>query len=499
MRAGRPVIAAVVNSVWSAGVGLAVVPVYLRYLGVESYGLIGIFASAQVLLQLLDFGLATTTNREVARHLEAGTLAQLAGFLKTVATVFWCTGVLLALLFAASSSWIANSWLHAKDYSAGELSLIVTLQGLMLAARWPVIFYQSVLLGAHRIAEVSVINIIMTTFSSVGAVLTLVLVSPTLQAFFLWQASAALIYALTVRLVTRRLLPKTSVERFEGKEILRIWRIAAGVSGIAITGVLFTQADKIILSYSLSLSSFGLYALATVAAGGLSLLLTPVFSVIFPRLSALVLRTEEELTAFYRRSTRLLCICLFPIVALGVFFAQDILLLWTHNTRLSDQVAPVLRLLLPAAALNGIMLFPYALQLAIGKSRVLVFLNLGAVAVVTLLAMSWASMDGVVGGASAVLVSSIGYLVVGSTLIHRTAIRHHAVRWLFIDVLCPFLATTVCLGIAFQLVARWATGATALLCGIALSVAFSSISLFVARPSGQSAVSKEGRWPAASA
>ena len=42
------------------------VPIYLRYIGPEAYGLIGVFASLQVVLSLLDSGLSTTLNKEIA-------------------------------------------------------------------------------------------------------------------------------------------------------------------------------------------------------------------------------------------------------------------------------------------------------------------------------------------------------------------------------------------------------------------------------------------------
>ena len=41
MTLSRNLLAGLINSVWSAFIGLAVIPFYLKYLGVEAYGLIG--------------------------------------------------------------------------------------------------------------------------------------------------------------------------------------------------------------------------------------------------------------------------------------------------------------------------------------------------------------------------------------------------------------------------------------------------------------------------
>ena len=63
----RNLIANYLGQGWSAAMGLAFIPLYIRYLGMESYGLIGIFAVMQAWLAMLDMGLTPTLNREMAR------------------------------------------------------------------------------------------------------------------------------------------------------------------------------------------------------------------------------------------------------------------------------------------------------------------------------------------------------------------------------------------------------------------------------------------------
>ncbi|MFA6198778.1 MAG: polysaccharide biosynthesis protein, partial [Patescibacteria group bacterium] len=76
MKLGHNLLAGLANSIWSALVGLAVVPFYLKYLGIEAYGLIGFFVTTQAVLSLLDMGMAPTINREVARCSAAGSLQE---------------------------------------------------------------------------------------------------------------------------------------------------------------------------------------------------------------------------------------------------------------------------------------------------------------------------------------------------------------------------------------------------------------------------------------
>jgi len=46
---------------------LLFIPLYIKFLGIEAYGLIGLFMTMQALFMLLDMGLGATVNREMAR------------------------------------------------------------------------------------------------------------------------------------------------------------------------------------------------------------------------------------------------------------------------------------------------------------------------------------------------------------------------------------------------------------------------------------------------
>jgi O-antigen/teichoic acid export membrane protein len=63
----RNVIANYLGQGWPALMGLAFIPLYIRYLGVEAWGLVGFMSMMQAWLTLLDMGLTPTLSREMAR------------------------------------------------------------------------------------------------------------------------------------------------------------------------------------------------------------------------------------------------------------------------------------------------------------------------------------------------------------------------------------------------------------------------------------------------
>lgn len=442
MNLRRNLLAGLANSGWSALVGFAVVPFYLKYLGMEAYGLIGFFMTAQVMFQLLDMGMAPTINREVARCSASGQLRDAGKLLHTLAVIYWCVAILIGVVVVLLAPVIATHWLKSKDLPGQTVVNALMLMGLVVASRWPIGLYQGALIGAQRMTVSSAVNMSMVTLGSVGAVLILAFVSPTIEAFFTWQAFVGLVYAVTLRKVTWWVIGKSDANRFDTEELKRIWRFTAGMSAIGLTGLVFSQLDKVILSKVLVLEEFGHYMLASVVVSGLYILITPVFNLIYPRFSAFVAKGDlVELKKLYRLGTRLLASILFPLAMFLAIFSEEIVAIWTGDRNLAVSVAPVIALLAAGSALHGVMYFPYALQLANGLTKLPLKINLILMIFQVPLVIIFANRFGAVGGAAAWLLLHSAYLLVGTLLTHQKLLRGHAVSWLLKEVGIPFCFT----------------------------------------------------------
>src|SRR5580658_1922269 len=81
---------------WAILLNLALVPVYLRMLGAESYGLVAFSATLNGLGSLLDLGLPTTINRELARSAgDPTTKSDARTIVRTLEFFYWPIGVLI--------------------------------------------------------------------------------------------------------------------------------------------------------------------------------------------------------------------------------------------------------------------------------------------------------------------------------------------------------------------------------------------------------------------
>lgn len=434
----RNLLAGLSNSVWSALVSLAVVPFYLKYLGMEAYGLIGFFVTTQALLSILDMGMTPTINREVARCSALGNLKEAGKLLHTLAVVYWGMAGVIALLMLALAPLIAEYWLQSKQLSTQTISHAVMMMGLVVACRWPIGLYQGALIGAQRLTVSSGINMVMATIGSLGAVAVLAFVSPTIEAFFIWQACVGLVHAITIRWAAWRIIGKLNQIRFDVDKLKSVWRFTAGMSGIGLTALVFTQLDKVILSKMLGLEEFGHYMLATVVVSGLYVLISPVFNVVYPRMTALVATGDtEKLIGLYRLGTRMLASVIFPLAMVLAVFAEDLVLVWTGNPNIASSVAPVIALLAMGSALHGVMHFPYALQLAYSMTRLSLMINSILMIVLFPLIILFALTYGALGGAIAWLTLHVLYVLLGTWLTHRSLLKGVGARWLVQDVGIP--------------------------------------------------------------
>jgi O-antigen/teichoic acid export membrane protein len=450
VKLGWNIAAGFANSAWTAVVALAVVPFSLHYLGIDAFGLIGFYTALQALFGLLDMGLAATINREVARSKDDPERADARNLLHTLAVVYWSIAALIAAVAMGAAPLIGDHWLKSAALPHQAVTQTVMLMGLVIALRFPLGLYLGALMGAQRMVTVSGIEISMVTIANIGAVIVLALISPTIQAYFIWQALIGALNVVVTRTIVWRALrdPSTHARpRFDGAGLRRIWRFSAGMGITAVIGVIFMQSDKVILSKVVSLATLGRYTLAGLAGRSLYVFLTPVFGAAYPRLTTLYAEgAEARIEAFYRTGTRLLLAILFPVAFFVSTFSNIIFTAWTGNSTLAESIGPTVSLILLGSALNGAMHFPYALQLACGRSDLSVLINLILLLVYAPLVWFFAHAYGIVGCAAAWAILNALYLLLGAWVTHRTLLRGVGLKWLVSDVGIPFVASLIVTG-----------------------------------------------------
>jgi O-antigen/teichoic acid export membrane protein len=437
----RNIIANVGGSVWVGLMSLAFIPLYIRFMGIEAYGLVGFFVTLQALFSLLDLGLSTTLNREIARlSAQEGTEREIRNLLRSMEIIYWAIGLLSATVIVALSHVIAYRWVHAEHLSVATIQRAVMATGLVVAVQWPLSLYSGGLLGLQRQVLLNGINAIAATARGIGAVLILWLLSPSIVAFLLWQAAISLAHTVTVAVILwRRLSGPHGSARFDGAAIRSIHRFAAGMVGISALAIMLTQVDKLILSKLLSLEAFGYYTLAGTVAASLYRLVTPLFTALFPRFAQLAATDENALVSVYHRACQCMTALIVPVAVVIAFFSRELLQLWTRSDVTARAAAPILTLLVLGTAVNGLLNLPYALQLAYGWTRLSLTANAIAVLILVPALFVAASRYGAVGAARVWCMYNFGYALVVIHIMHRRILPGQEWRWYGQDVGLPLV------------------------------------------------------------
>jgi len=422
---------------------LACIPLYVKFLGVEGYGLIGFYLMLQTLLQVLDLGLSPTVNREMARYsVQPEKAVEARDLVRTLEVGYWLIGLVLGAAVLASAPWLATHWIKSSALPASTITRAIMLMGILAVFQWPVSFYQGALMGLRRQVLYNTLRVVAVTLCNGGAVLVLWRVSATIEAFLLWQVAVSAAQAVLIAVLLWRSLPGADrPPRFNPSIIRGVWRFAAGMSGITLVGLILTQVDKVLVSKLLTLRVFGYYSLAWTVANGLLVISSAVFNVIFPRMSAQVAASDESgIRQSYHRGAQLMAVIVLPSAAVLCFFSFDILRLWTESTETAAFDARILSVLVVGSALNALLFVPYALQLAFGWTKLSFVAGLLSVAIVIPSLFPMTKYFGALGAASMWAVLNVVNMFIAVPIMHRRLLRGEAWRY-FGDIGLPLICT----------------------------------------------------------
>ncbi len=456
----RNILANFLGQGWRLLMSLAFVPVYVKLLGVEAYGLMGIYATLQAGLNLLDAGMKPALAREMARFTGGARDTQsIWDLLRSIELATVGIACLMALVLWASSDWLSSEWVRAATLDEHTVGRAFAIMGIVTAFQFVESVYISSMSGLQRQVLQNLATSATATVRGLGAVGVLMWLSPTVDAFFAWQALISACNVAVYRFLTYRSLPRPArPPRFDKAELLGIWRYAAGMLGITLLALLLTHADKVLLSGILPLESFGYYALASVASGALYALSYPVQAAYHPLFVELLAKGDDAgLKRKYHDGSQLVSVLTGAAAAVLIVFADDVLFGWTGDKELTRGTAPLMAVLALGTVINGLMGMPYRIQLAHGWTSLAVRTN--TVAVVLLVpAIAWiVPRYGAMGAAWIWVVLNVGYLALGTHFMYGRILRAERGNWYVADVMLPLVVAAVA-ALACRAVAPAATG-----------------------------------------
>lgn len=438
-------VASYASQIYVALLGIAVLPLYLHYMGAEAYGLVGVFMLLQAWFQVFDLGLAPTLSREAARY-KGGALSanELRGLLSGMEWISVAVVLATAVLMLLSADWIAGNWLGVDKLPLAVVTTSIVLMGLAVSLRWMSGLYRGALQGLEHLAWLAASNAAFGSLRFLGAFFMVQSITNGLVAFFAYQLAVSVLELAVMALATHRYIPTNTGKTESMREALsKVYRFALAISVAGIVWVLVTQTDKFLLSKTLSLVAFGYVSLAAAVASGVMLLGVPLASVIMPRLTRLAAAGQKsQLEALYLQATEWTGLMVLPAAAVLALLPLQVMTAWTGDADAANNTTTLVGLYSMGNLVLVFSAFPYYLQYAYGLVRAHTMVNVGLAVLMVPAVMLGIAHAGAQGAAAAWLLVVTAYFVLWVPLAHRWYAPGLFTAWLW-RIVKP---TVLCLG-----------------------------------------------------
>jgi len=445
----KNLVANFIGKSWTSALSVLLIPVYIKIMGLESYGLVGFYITLSSVFGILDLGIGSTMNRELARRTVRDELAgSERDLVRTLEIIYWTIAVVIGLIVIFFAPLITQNWLQGQKLPHHIILRTVQLMGGALALQFPMSLYQGGLLGLQKQVAVNAMLVIHGTLRGLGAVLALYMVSPTVEVYFGWQVISSFIGSISFFIIIWMNLPKAPERaRFKVGILQEIWKYAAAISANAFIGIILSQLDKVILSKMLNLRMFAYYSIATTASSVIWMIVIPFSTAAFPNLVQMhELGQDLKLRNFFHTSSQTLSLLLLPASAVLIVFSKQILLLWTHNPAIVENSHLLVSCLVFGTMLNGIATFPVDNAMAFGWPQLVTYTNLTqAVAIVPLIIIMVHEFQGLGAAIVWIILNSI-YIIFMIPIFFKRYLTEEKTKWYIQDVFFPLaVAFLICL------------------------------------------------------
>jgi O-antigen/teichoic acid export membrane protein len=432
--------------IYTALIGVVMMPLYLHYLGTEAMGLVGFFAMLQTWLMLLDFGMTPTLSRQMATY-KAGTLSRkaLGDLLRTLEWLFGLMACLVALAGILSSSSLAVHWLRLDHLEAGEVTHCISMMAAIAGLRWVSGLYRSGLIGLEAQNICNGIIAVFTTLKFVGVVPWMIIVSPSPTTYFSYLLAISVAESVVYWYVLRCCLGAQPPGIRPSLAVLKdVLPFAGSLAFTTSVWLLIMNLDKLLLSHFLPLKEYGYFSIAIAVASGVLLLISPIAQVAQPRLTILYSqgKREQEIELF-RECSQFTAGLMAAVCLNSAIFAEPLLYAWTGDADISAKASRILFWYALGNGAVGVLTLPYMIQHATGNLRLHVIGNI-VFGCIQIPAIVYAAREyGALGTGVVWFFSNVIVLATWTPVVFRRYLKGMYLEWLVKDVLAPWGAASI--------------------------------------------------------
>jgi len=390
-------------------VGFVTIPMVVRALGNDRFGILALVWVVFGYFGLFDLGLGRTTTRYIADAMGRNEEEKLPAYLWTAVLLQTGIGLLAACLSFLAAPVIARRILNIPDGFVGETILTLRLVGWSLPVMFVSSSFRGVLEAAQRFDLVNAVkvpvNVLFYVLPLAGVVMGFGL--PGIVVLLVASRAAALVVwgALSLRVMPAlRTRPA-----LQGKLIRPLFSFSGWLGLSSILYAVTSSMDRLVIGSLITVEAVTYYSAPYEAINRVGVVPGSLSMVLFPAFSYLDAggRTDRAETLF-ARSMKFLLLSTGPIFLLLMFFARDFLRLWL-GAEFAVNSAFVVQAVAAGFLVNTVIAVPNNYLQGIG--RVDIAPKYQACELVAFTAMTWAGAKfwGIKGVAAASAVRLVAF------------------------------------------------------------------------------------------
>ena len=342
------------------------IPVLVRGLGTDRFGVLALAWALIGYASLFDLGLGRALTQLVAKKIGAGEGNEIPVLVWTSLILMLLVGFIGVLVAFVLSPWLVHRVLNVPSSLQRETLDSFYLLGLSI----PVVISTAGLRGlleAHqRFGLINALRIPMSVFTFAGPLLVLPFSNslfPVVAVLVGGRLIALAAHLLLCLRVAPALRHRIAWHRPAVGPLLRFggWMTVSNV-----VGPLMVTFDRFVIGALVSISAVAYYATPYEMVTKFWIIPGALVGVMFPAFSTSSIQDRNRMAQFFGRSVKYVLLVLFPMVLLVVVLAPDGLKLWL-GAEYARNSTHVLQWLAVGVFINSLAQVPFALVQGVGK------------------------------------------------------------------------------------------------------------------------------------
>jgi len=427
---------------WLTVSQIILVPFYIHYLGVEAYGLVGLYTSLMAVFFLLDFGFSATIQQELAKDKSGMDQNYFRlDLLRTLEIVYAGLSLFGLVVLILCREFLGKRMASDSILNATVIHQSILAMAFLLALRLLMGLYSGAMNGLQQQYKLNLIILILEVVKFVGTIICLHFFWNHILAFFLINIFISLLTLLILRsMVWQHERVDGYVPNFKVSVLRSRLKFTVGVALISIIAAIISQVDKFVLSGLVSLEDFGYYTLAFTIASIPMKFVASISGAVYPRLiQEYAKRNEEGLIKIYHKASQLISLVIVPVSLCLFFYTQQILNIWFDQPLLTQKIEWLVKIFVLGFMLNGMMTMPYYLQLVYQWTSLSIIKNVIAIILLVPVLFLLIESYGIYGASWIWLILNFTYLLVEIPILHSRILPGIQKTWYLHAILIPIV------------------------------------------------------------